>query len=585
MSDKWICKCGKENDGQFCIICGSPRPAEPPAAETPQAAPAPKFDIYTGEPLQPEASAAETPPAPAPKFDIYTGEPIPPETLAAEVPPKKKSFRPLLIAIIAAAVVAVAVVLIILLSEQYKVNKYVAEKDKAPTVQAGYYVLPSSEQDLSFQYPGTLIAESTSEGDFIYADGRDTYPFVRIQRTEGKTTPRKYFKQYKKQMLEQYPTLEFSEIYEVDIENKTLYMIRTHIPDEGTDVEQYLEIYKNYYITYNSVGYEAGTPNTELYYAIRTLRPSALAYGEEAVAKSRTFENEMGNYSVVIPANYQVSEFTSGVYLQGEKSSLFASYFNTDPQGAMIYDRDDFITRAGAVDGYIAALLGVESAEFSEGEEETINGTDFLRCPVSIVYKDGTSAEGAFYVADTENFGVYCICYYLEPDAGTKQEEEADAFIQSMTVNGAPNVAPYVIFDLRDKDLGMFAVRAELLGDLDPGDESIWFYDPEKEETVALELLSNTTMKDTVNREALRISKMDEHARLYDLNVADMGRYEFEAVHYDYKDNKNAPRTMELYGLSDGGGNLILIDFDVNESNADWAKEVAQDLIWSWRQY
>lgn len=255
MNEKWICSCGAECDGNFCIRCGSPRPvAAPPASVSPVPAAAPT----------PIATSAPTP-APAP---------------AAKAAPGSKKKRIIIIAAAAAAVVIAAALLVyfFVIADPYTVNHYKA--DGPLEIQEGFDLLTDSERDIAVLYPAYLEAEVQDNGSYIYGSGEDEGCFIRITRAEGKETPERYFKKFMNMLNEEYPDLYFSSICEVTVEGKTLYMVKVDLPDMG-ETQQYLEIYPNYYITYTSMGYEdEDGVNTELYYAISTLRPDENAYAQ-----------------------------------------------------------------------------------------------------------------------------------------------------------------------------------------------------------------------------------------------------------------------------------------------------------------
>ena len=102
-NEKWICACGQENDGKFCIQCGSSKPAEAPAAVAPAApveaaapsvapivAPiepaAPVEAVAPVAPVEPVAPAAPVEAvAPAPVAPVEPAVPVAPVAAAAAV--------------------------------------------------------------------------------------------------------------------------------------------------------------------------------------------------------------------------------------------------------------------------------------------------------------------------------------------------------------------------------------------------------------------------------------------------------------------------------------------------------------------
>lgn len=294
MNEKWICSCGAECDGNFCIRCGSPRPAAAPENSNSASSDGQwtcscgavnngNFCIHCGSPGPLAVLPASAAPAPVP-VPAPAAAPAPvPAPAAKAAPAAKPGSKKKLIIIIAAAAAAVVIAAALLvyffvIADPYTVNRYKA--DEPLEIQEGFDLLTDSERDIAVLYPAYLEAEVQDNGSYIYGSGEDEGCFIRITRAEGKETPERYFKKFMNMLNEEYPDLYFSSICEVTVEGKTLYMVKVDLPDMG-ETQQYLEIYPNYYITYTSMGYEnEDGVNTELYYAISTLRPDENAYAQ-----------------------------------------------------------------------------------------------------------------------------------------------------------------------------------------------------------------------------------------------------------------------------------------------------------------
>lgn len=99
MANIWKCSCGQDNDGNFCINCGSTKPE---GAENTVGAPAPAA-VAPAEPV-----AAEVPAAAAPAAEVPAAVAPAAETPAAIAPAEEKPAEPVAPAAPAAPVVPVA---------------------------------------------------------------------------------------------------------------------------------------------------------------------------------------------------------------------------------------------------------------------------------------------------------------------------------------------------------------------------------------------------------------------------------------------------------------------------------------------
>ena len=85
-NEKWICACGQENDGKFCIQCGSTKPAAAPAEPVPAAAPVEAAAPAVAPVVAPIEPAAPVAPAEA-VAPIAPVAPIEPAAPAVPVAP------------------------------------------------------------------------------------------------------------------------------------------------------------------------------------------------------------------------------------------------------------------------------------------------------------------------------------------------------------------------------------------------------------------------------------------------------------------------------------------------------------------
>ena len=561
-SGPWDCPCGhKGNEGAFCRNCGTPRAQGFAPVETPVEA----------------ARAAFTQDAPAMK------DPEVPQT--QEKKPKRVSMKLLIILIAAAVVLAAAIVcaVIFLSPKKYTVNQ--KPQSEVLTVMDEYSLFVDRDRDISFQYPKDLLADRGEDGDYIFGGEKGTEPYVLINRVNETTKPKDYFKQYQESMKQQYGDMDFSEIFEVEVEGKTVYMIQTYLPYGGSNVDQYLELYDDCYITYTAEGYDSSTENRELYYAIGSLRTSADAY---PVPTALIYENDMGNFSVEVLPDYTVKEFAGGLYAEKGNAGLFVTYMNTDTLGALIYDRDDFLERVEKVDAYMEDIIGVNSVEFLDnGTTEMINGKDYITFKVKIGLMNGSEADGKICVADCDkSIGCYIMCYYLEKNSGSLQEEEGENFLASMSIHGEPNIREFLVKDLSDLAYGMIAIRADLVGSIDVNDEKdiVEIKNPEDTQKIVIEYLEGTDLyEDIASKKAQEYADQYGTAHVQEIEPPEDGRYYMNACEITYKNDKDVNRVYRIYCISTTSDHKFCIDYDVEEGKEDWAKEVCDYLFWSWR--
>ena len=557
----WDCPCGqKGNEGKFCRNCGTPREQ----GFAPTAAPlAAAQTVFTEE--APTMKGPEVPEPPV------------------EEPKKKRSLKPLFFIIGGVIVLAAIIVALVLIlgNNKYTIN----QKPQAEVleIKEDFALFVDEEQDISFLYPEDFEAETDPNGVFVY-DGYEEFIYLNIKRINEKVKPKDYFKQYQEEQKLYSGDLVFSKMEEVEIGGKTLYVVKTNIP-ELYDQDQYIEIYDDCYITYSVIGSELSTENKILNGVIGSLRTSAKAY---PIPDAFIHDNNLGNYSVEVLSDYTVEEIEGGLHAKKKKVDLFVRYLHTDFLGALIYGRDDFLDRTERLTSYMAETLGVDSVDFwDEGTTEMINGKEFTVYEVMIGLKDGTYADGKIGVGDSDNtVGCYLIGYYLDENAGSMQKEEAANFLKSMSVHGDPNIEDFTIKDMRDAGLGIIAFRRDLVGTIDTAEDKIVLHDPDNTQTITIQKrVGKDLFDDIADPIAQDLANQHQESYLEEIAPPEDGRYLFNACQITYTTDKGVNHVYRIYCISSDSDEKYCFNYDVEEGKEDWAKEVSDQIFWSWRLY
>ena len=316
-------KCGKETpDGaQFCLHCGFPIGAflqggrtdlNPPPAQAPMQTPI-QDPVQTpiqapAEPvspqIQPEEPAQRAFPGQQPAAEQQTanedfGHPAfhhfedANENENERKPQRQEDARktsrnsktgrggrlPLPLILGAAALVIIGIILAVVLSgPKYEVNDPDLE---AVTPIDGYDAASSKDLALSFLYPsGSLIRDNGSRGIYVYPSGTQGLPYIQVTASKNKAAPDKYFSDYQKQLKKDYSDAEFDDVRKVPISEKTLYMQRAFVFNDGADqvVDRYIEIYPSQTVEYTVKSLNAGSEDHALAAISESLRTRANVY-------------------------------------------------------------------------------------------------------------------------------------------------------------------------------------------------------------------------------------------------------------------------------------------------------------------
>lgn len=208
-------------------------------------------------------------------------------------PQKEKGGKKkvIIIAVIAAVLLAAAAVWFFFLRDTDKIGKD-DEGRKTMTRNGDTFLLNSYSSDVnSIIPPGFLMYSSdTKKISFLYNDyytisdeknvvyvnlSADGSEYIEVRYKSGKTSPKEYFKKYKKALIKEYGNDSvISDILEVDLINnpetgvyKNGYCVSAEVDDNGRNqyVDRYLMIYEKNYLEVTAYSYTAKAADEPAY--------------------------------------------------------------------------------------------------------------------------------------------------------------------------------------------------------------------------------------------------------------------------------------------------------------------------------
>ncbi len=199
---------------------------------------------------------------------------------AYEALDKNKKKRGWLVALIGLVVIAgtFAALYILLWRDPYVNNKHLEGSDL--TIPPGYEVADVMQEGVSFVYPNTYTqAYDMQDGCYIYLDSFGSQ-YVLVDYVQEHTSPRKYFKEYNKMLKDSYTSVTTSEIAEVMVLDKVLYLERSEIVEGETTyyVDRYLEPYEDAYVQYTVRTTLPGAGDDVMFRIISSLYTSTHVY-------------------------------------------------------------------------------------------------------------------------------------------------------------------------------------------------------------------------------------------------------------------------------------------------------------------
>ncbi|MDD5602805.1 MAG: hypothetical protein PHG48_01820 [Eubacteriales bacterium] len=514
--------------------------------------------------------------------------------------PLKKSKRNLsliLAALTAAAFITAAVVWILNsdLFTKYKINEISVGAAKNIPQGFSLYSNGNELQEFTFLYPEELKTGWTEEdGAFIYCGDKRESPYILVHLSlSAKISPERYFSKFGKMVEKAYLVSALTPISEVAVGGKTLYMVRytCHTGSETVIIDRYLELYDDFYIQYTASSGEADSLNTPMYYAILTMKPSQGFVVQNMGDKLTGHTHEKMNFAIDIPAMLELKEIPIGYYADNESMIFFAAYSNSDPTGASIYDRNDFILRAAEVPGLVAAQIGVDSAEFGNGTERYYGGVSFYCYPMTMV-SGNFKGSGSLCIADTESGGCYFICFAARDGVKSYDAifEIGEKCAESFQIIKKPDIKLFKSYRSSKYGFEVLYAEEEVKGGIeDDGRKTIFYADEAKAGPgVFIEKIAN---ENAVVNPAEYIRNYYNSVVSQNLTVKfDLGRqytmkegrYEFIASDITYS-LSGAGYTNVLMAGKDKIGNLYVISYGGQDGQLEDQKTLAGDLVWSLR--
>lgn len=535
-----------------------------------------------------------------------------------------------------AVLVAVVVVIILFASiagnRKYVVNKEESFKKGNQTVTEGCRIYSSESEEISFEYPeGCKTAHDEENGTYIYLSESKQEPYVLVYCTNEKSTsPEKYFAGYKKAVKAAYENDDdsirvssFSDISKVKVGDKTLYMVRADFSKEGSTfvIERFIELYENRYIQYTVKSYHIEDDEPVLYNIIDSLRLSAGAYqnaqqSPEAAAEdgsetedahlydTAVFKNDTVGISMSVPVDIEASEIPVGIIAKSDDIMLFASYQNTDADGAAIYNTDDFISRCSAVSDLLDRQIGTDSIDVGNGKTAELNGQDAYVFDMTMVSGD-FSGSGKLYMISGANTGCYLVYYAVADSVKATDEAEKNAekiesvaalCASSFAITQDPqNVRKFDTFTYGTEGFSVLCERGLFTGeDMTDTGKGISFDTSSIDKNSAL-VIDGTSFEKlggiTSAEEILSMTAKEYEGHEFEdgstFEISDIqpvagGRFEAFAENMTFNaDGKK--QILSMTAFSDQKGNIWFVRFMSSEDNLDKFTQIRDDIVWSFK--
>ena len=299
----------------------------------------------------------------------------------------------------------------------------------------------------------------------------------------------------------------------------------------------------------------------------------------------KTYENEMGNYSITVPSGYKMTDCRNGILAESKDAVFFVDYMNADHRNALVYSWTDLFFRDERLPNHLQSVLGLEDAAFRILDPATFGDDDIHSYTLNAELEDGQKVTGEIHIPESKKFGVYLIGYYRKADLSEKKAakvaEDFQQFLDSFDSDLIPNIPYYELTDLSEMYLGRIAVRSELVSDISVGGSMCLIKDPEGKEEIMMEIILRAkSVAEVFSWEGITDGQIETATTEKISN----GRYEYDTYLADYRDKKNNRRAYAIYGIfaDNKTPGILAIEYDVSADKKEWAEEVVSDIMWSW---
>ena len=300
--------------------------------------------------------------------------------------------------------------------------------------------------------------------------------------------------------------------------------------------------------------------------------------------KPKTYKNEIGNYSIDVPAGYKITEFDNGILAESKEAVFFVDYLNTDYKGALVYDWYDLVEFTDRIYGELNYIWGITELTTRILSPSTYGDDGIYSYSMEVVTADDQTCTGEFHIQNAKKLGVYCICYYILDGTSDKKaekiREDFASFKDSFSINGAPNIPDYEHADLTEMYLGELMVRSDLVGDISVGGKMCIIKDPSKNEEIMIEIIFANSVLEIFSWEGITDGQIEESVS----EKIEKGRNKYDTYRAVYRDKKNNKRAYGIYGIfaDTSHPGVIAIEYNVSADMQEWAEEVISDIMWSW---
>lgn len=512
-------------------------------------------------------------------------------------PPKKKKSKLkiiLLVAIVLVLAAAAAVSCIFIFGkEKYVIN---AKKSvpKDIEIAAGQQTFVSPDETFSFLYPSTAETEwdDKSSSAYVYTVESGEIPYILVYYSkENNVAPGKYFKDYKKVVNKTYDDPKFDEVSKTKIGDKTLYMLRCEIKEKGSTytIDRYIEIYDDCSVQYTIKSNHASSEDKVFSDLVSSLYLDADAYknsGAAGYSDTAVASNSTVGISMSVPTGVQAQEIPVGLLAQSDDMMLFASYQNSDAQGAAIYDADDFVERITSVDGLLQNQLGADQVTLNNGSVVQLGNYQAYEFPLEITVSSFTGT-GKLYLLNGSNAGCY-ILYYAVTNENTLSQI-AQQCISSFSIDSLPQNTPQYNKFTESKNAFSFMYRSDVtqVEAQDTGDSAAIIL---SDDDVLMVYTSSQTVEGVSSAEQclkqfgedLKKQNPDISYSITEPKDSDGGRFGFKTIEIKYTIDKT-PRTVSLSAADGANGAIHIVYYTSSDKNVDTLSTLRDDIIWSFK--